>query len=401
MDQEAKKRSGPVAVNREFLLQLISEDEHGLLDLPENVLPPTELDRAIAGFAEIAEFVRVNEREPEVSSDLSETRLRWRLEAIRADADQVLALMPFDEFGLLREPEPPATLHELIKSDAFGLLDEGEDVGDSDIFELKHVPKRTLDMPEEIARREPCADFDQFEPLFRQCQRELREGVRKLVEFGKPVQHIKPGRFFVQNGVMVLVAELGDGWRDSKRRPNARIRAIWENGTESETLFQSLSANLYKDGKMVTEPDFSLKPRMELLPETEMGVLYVLRSRSEDPQIASIPNLHKIGFSRRSMKERLKGAEKSTTYLNGPVEVLAEYQVPAVAAAGVEHMLHRFLTKVRLDVAFEVRGVDVAECREWFSVPLAVIDEALHLIENDTISQFWYDPIAQEIALTK
>ena len=66
----------------------------------------------------------------------------------------------------------------------------------------------------------------------------------------------------------------------------------------------------------------SFRPRCpEILTDDEVsGYIYVLRSLSEDPQIAGIKDLHKIGFTRDAVEKRIKNAEKSPTYLMAPVE---------------------------------------------------------------------------------
>jgi hypothetical protein len=199
---------------------------------------------------------------------------------------------------------------------------------------------------------------------------------------------------------LVYIAEMGEAEYDGIQKRNARIRAIFENGTESEMLMQSLASNLYKEGgRLVTEPETLTKERMEVDDDTIMGVLYVLESLSPLPEIQAIPNLHKIGFTRRSVVERIKGAENSTTYLQGAVRVVDEYELPAVIAPNVEHLLHRFFADVRLDVRFEIRGVEVAECKEWFAVPRAVIAEVIDLIANETVDLYEYDAEAETLRL--
>lgn len=53
--------------------------------------------------------------------------------------------------------------------------------------------------------------------------------------------------------------------------------------------------------------------------DKESGHIYVLRSLSEDPQIAGIRDLHKIGFSRGPVEKRIAGAAHDSTYLIAPV----------------------------------------------------------------------------------
>ncbi len=80
------------------------------------------------------------------------------------------------------------------------------------------------------------------------------------------------------------------------------------------------------------------------------GYIYVLRSRSEDPQIAGIKDLHKIGFTRDTVEKRIKNAEKSPTYLMAPVDVVASCRAYNVRLSALENLLHRVFAAVQLDL---------------------------------------------------
>ena len=382
---------------------MIAEDEFGLLNVPVKRAPLTADDRLLAGFREVMEFVVESGREPAIdSTDMGEAKLAMRLRAIVGNEEQRLRLEEFDTLGLLNEPEPPATLAEAVASDTSGLLDDSEG-----IFALKHVPKSQT-VPEQIARRRPAPDFEKFEPLFKQCHADLRSGARKLLQFRNPSE-IEVGKMFVLNGVLLYVAEMGQRELDKIRKANARTRCIFENGTESDLLMQSLASNLYKDGRRVTEPNEvtlermglapDTKSAMDLAPDTPMASIYVLRSLSDDPQVQSLAHLYKIGSTKQTVEARTGGASKHTTFLNAPVEVVAEYSVPAGVEHKVERLLHRLFSRVRLDVWFEQRGVTVTEANEWFVVPLKAIDDAVSLIETEAIKDYEYDVDAQTMKL--
>jgi hypothetical protein len=384
------------------LQEMIAEDEFGLLNVPPARTPTTADQRLAQSFEEITAFVHEHGRTPKRNAaDMTETRLAMRLEAILGNEEQASALRQIDEHGLLGEapPEitisttPPESIGEAIANDPFGLLDDGDS-----IFELKHVPKPPT-VPDQIARRKPAEDFKRFEPLFAQCHAELRAGQRKLLPFKNPSE-IEVGKFFVLNGLLLYVAEMGNmEFVKTRKGNNARTRCIFENGTEADLLMLSLGRNLYKDGRRVTEPNETTLERMGLAPETKMGYIYVLRSLSDDEQLAGFPDAHKIGFTTRSVKQRLAGAEQHATFLNAPVEEIAAYKLPAAAAASVESILHRFFAAARLDVWFDRDGKTVAAANEWFDVPLPVIDEAITLIENDAITSYEYDRDQRAIRL--
>ena len=393
-----------MTLDRETLLQMLAEDEYGLLKPAPKRAPVTADDRLLAAFQEIAEFTRANGREPErTPTDMTEAKLAMRLKAIRENEDQAAALRGADDLGLLGvappEPEPvvipdtpPETVDEARAADPFGLLDGAED-----IFDLKHVPKAQT-MPEEIARRRPAEDFDRYEDLFKDCHAGLRAGQRKLLPFRNPIE-IEPGKFFVLNGVLLYVAEMGELELDQVRKANARTRCIFENGTESNLLMQSLASNLYKDGRRVTEPSEVTLERMGLEAETKMGHIYVLRSLSDDPQLGAFENVHKIGFTTQAVEHRIAGAEADATFLGAPVETVASYSLPAVAAQPVEAILHSFFASARLDTWFEQNHQIIAEANEWFDVPLSAIDEAIALIQSEGIQSYEYDPDERRIKL--
>ena len=376
-----------------YLQKMIDEDEFGLLRLVSKPAPMTPEDRLLAAYMEIDAFVTQHGREPRVNpDDVSETKLAMRLKAMASNEEQRNALKPHDTLGLLKEPEPPKSLEDVLADDSAGLLDDPDD-----IFHIEHIPK-TRTSPERIARRAPCSDFERFAPLFAQCHAEIRTGARRLLPFKNP-QQIKEGSFFVQSGVLVYIAHIGERRQDATGDSNARMRCIFENGTESDLLLRSLASQLYQDGKTVSEPELIQATPMELDPDTPMGIVYVLRSLSEDPQVKVIPHLHKIGCTVKTTQQRVRDAVKETTYLMSPVELVTDYKVPAGVEQKIEALLHRLFAAARLDVAFELGGETIAEAHEWFSVPLAVIDEAIDLIEAGSIINYEYDPMEEKLRL--
>ena len=376
---------------------MLSEDEFGLLKLPVKAPPLMADDRVIAAYREIADFVQAHGRPPEMNpADIGESKLAMRLKAFSEDDAKREVLAEVDELGLIAAPEPPASIEEVIADDPFGLLGGGED-----ILTLRHVPK-TQTMPDTIARREPAADFENFRQMFVDCHADLRAGRRKLIPFKNPLE-INPGRFFVQSGVLLYVSEVGELTANEIGKANARTRCIFENGTESRLLLQSLASNLYKGGKRVTDLDDQVlddvADRLTIAADTEMATIYVLRSLSDDPQLGDFPNLHKIGSTATTVADRVAGAVSDTTFLGAPVESVAEYEVPRGVEGKVERLLHRLFSPVRVDAWFERDGKTAAEAREWFDVPLPVIDEAITLLTNETIVNYEYDPETRSLRL--
>jgi len=254
-------------------------------------------------------------------------------------------------------------------------------------------------MPDQIARRKPCEDFEKFEPLFIQCHAGLQSGDKQLRSFSGE-QQISAGHFFILNGIMVYVAEVGEKER-KQGKVNARLRCIFENGTESNMLLRSLATELYKDdgGRRV------LNARDELFNDTEnvteddtsTGYVYVLRSKSDVPEIKEIDDLYKIGFSRHPVKQRIKNAAQDPTYLMADVSIVSEYQTFNLNPQKFENLLHTFFMSSRLDIdAIDKNGFQTTP-REWFVVPLKVIEMAVQLLINGEIVNYRYDHQKQEI----
>jgi hypothetical protein len=383
-----------MTIEAETLKAMIADDGLGLLDLPVKPQVITKDERLVASFDEITEFVREHGREPaNEGGDVAEMKLFFRLEGIRVNDHQLEELAPHDELGLLHEPEPPASLEEAAADDPLGLLD-GPDIN---IYEGRHVPTEPVTQPDKIAQRKPCVDFERFEPLFKQCHAELQAGIRKLVTF-RNEQEIRVDAFYVHRGILTYVAAEGER-RKERGRINARLRCIFENGTEADLLLRSFASQLYRFGKQVTDPVEKTNEALQVQLDGQTGYVYVLRSLSDDPQVTGVPDLHKIGFTTLTMAQRTSGAKKHTTFLGAGVKEVATYEMPASMARGVEKLLHRFFGAARVEAWFEQRGVTTAEINEWFSVPLEQVDKAIELLQAESIENYEYDVDARAITL--
>ena len=233
----------------EFSLEdILSNDPLGILveAKPKAKLVNSD-DRLIASFEEINSFIETNGHEPKKSTNMSERTLYSRLQGIKDNPEKIEYLKPYDRFNLLKAVEINS-IDDILNDDAFGLLRDDKD----DIFTLKHVPKsKETNMPEYVASRKPCKDFEKYEHLFKDCQEDLRTGKRKVVKFQNE-QQIKKGYYFILKGVLLYVKNVGETIKSSGKA-NARLELIFENGTQSDMLLRSLSAELYKHGKRVSE----------------------------------------------------------------------------------------------------------------------------------------------------
>ena len=259
--------------------------------------------------------------------------------------------------------------------------------------------RKAPDEADSVAKRKKCLDFDRFEHLFKTKHAELVDGTMQIASF-KGLRTVTEGRFFVLNGVMLFVAEVGETREmivGGKPEQKQRLRVIFENGTESSMYRQSLSIRLFEqDGQAIVQTGLSDDEEV-LEGDTASGNIYVLRSLSADPQIAELKNLHKIGFTRGSVEARIKNAETSPTYLMAPVEVVADYRTYNLRASALENLLHRVFADVRLDLTQADRKGRNYDPSEWYVAPLSVIDQAIDLIISGDIVSYFYDREAQRL----
>jgi hypothetical protein len=181
-------------------------------------------------------------------------------------------------------------------------------------------------------------------------------------------------------------------------RPDARLRVVYDNGTESNLLLRSLQRALNKDkaSRRITKPETDFGPlfsHVEAEDDLPTGYIYVLRSQSDDPFITKNRSvIHKIGVTGGDVKKRIVNAKKDPTYLLADVEIVATFKLANINRKKLETMLHKFFAPARLEVQLQdCFGIPVNP-KEWFLVPLEAIEEVIEKIKEGTIDQFRYDP---------
>lgn len=358
-------------------------------------------ERIISGFEDILRFHQAHGRTPlhGEDRDIFERLYAVRLDQLRKLPEAQTLLAPLDSPGLL-SGAAAAIVTNVDDLDEDALLAElgidDELTYQNDITVLRHVrssvEKRVV---EEVATHTPCADFNKFRPLFEQVERELKADVRKTLRFGRDTS-IANGNYFVVGGQLAYVAEIGETIKAPNGQSDARLRVIYANGTESNLLRRSLQRALYKDetGRRLTDPD--LGPLFGETPEPEdieTGIIYVLRSLSSHPFVAEHRKLiHKIGVTGGKVEARIACAEKDATYLLAGVEVVATYKLHNLNRTRLENIFHRLFGATQLDLNIEDRFGNPVKPREWFLVPLHVIDEAVRRVLDGSITNVVYDP---------
>jgi len=161
----------------------------------------------------------------------------------------------------------------------------------------------------------------------------------------------------------------------------------------SDVKLDTLRKALYENGYTVRENNETtseyFKTRFNATTNDKpTGYIYVLKSLSDSPEIKSIDNLYKIGFSTTTVAERIVNAENEPTFLNAKVEIVATWKAYNMNVPSFEALIHRVFKDVRLQVRI---GNQIPE--EWFVVPYTAIEKAIQCIikeipiSYDTVSQ--------------
>lgn len=360
-------------------------------------------ERVIAGFEEIQRFVEEHGRPPQhgEDKDIFERLYAVRLDRLRELGEFRLLLEPIDKDGLLEGVGAVAAVVDDDMDDDALLAELGVQVETSEVAELRHVrssaEKRAA---EEIANRQRCEDFDKFKPLFDAVQQELDTGSRETKQFRKDAgfakADIKEGQFFILGGQTAYVAEVGEFFAAPNGQMDARMRVIYSNGTESDLLLRSMQRALYKDetSRIISDPGagplFSGTVEDD---DASSGTIYVLRSKSDLPIVKDNRDvLHKIGVTSGKVERRIANAKIDATFLLADVEVVATYELFNINRTKLENLIHRIFDAARLDIEIKDRFGNPVVPREWFLVPLNVIDEAVEKVIEETITNYRYDP---------
>lgn len=356
-------------------------------------------ERIIAGFEDIQRFYEEHKRQPinREGLDIFERLYAVRLEQLRKLPEARAMLAAFDTQNLLGSPITINAKIEDLSEDALlaELGIESQPTDADDITVLRNVVSNAeRQAAEEIADRTPCKDFKTFKPLFEQAERELKSDTRKALRFGRDA-NIQLHDMFILQGQFALVAEVGETIKTQTGHNDARLRVIYGNGTESNLLLRSLQRALWKDdtGRRLTSTDIGPLFANQAEPEDiESGTIYVLRSQSTHPYVVQHRELiHKIGVTGGKVETRISGADKDATYLLADVEVIATYKLHNINRVKMENLFHRIFSSAQIDISIDDRFGNPVKPREWFLVPLQVIDEAVQRIKDGTISDVVYD----------
>lgn len=396
-------------INWEKELELIFNDPL-LADVTAPRKRATSSDRLIAGFQEILAFYEANGRLPKDTPEEASLFHKWS--GLLKSEKKIERCRPFDDLGILPQPvqtveEPQAEYHrelteeeqlEAILNDP--LLADIEDGADLGLFDVPEYMRQRLEARKEaeyIGKRRPCEDFDKFADGFKEIHQGLKSGKYKLVKFSEP--NLKVGRYFVEQGIIGYLAAFEKEAQNNLGRLDGRTRVIYENGSEADIKFRTITKNLSVDGYSILDcSEMSIEEFEQCFTLTdkdvESGTIYVLRSKSSRPEIAALKDLYKIGFTVTSVESRIANAKNEPTYLCADVEVVATWKVYNVKSSTFEALIHKLFASVQLQVT-----VDGHQPKEWFIVPFKIIEQAVvGIIKGE---HMMYDPQMQQLVMLK
>jgi T5orf172 domain len=363
-------------------------------------------ERLIAGFEDVLRFYQAQGRLPvnHCEADIFERLYAVRLEQLRQLPEAQTLLAPLDSMGVLSGHAQAhaghgVNAHALDDDALLAVLEAGKGAGSNHgLTQLTHVRSyEERKAAQLIGQNTRCHDFEMFKALFKTVQQDLDTGIRLARRFNEDAD-INQGEFYILGGLVAYVAQMGALKKDAFSKWDGRLRVVYSNGTESNILRRSLQKALYKDpaGRRITDPNAGpLFADTAEEGDTASGTIYVLRSLSNNPYIAQHRELiHKIGVTGGSVKSRIAGAQKDATYLLADVEIVATYELHNINRTKLEGVFHRVFAAAQLDLTIEDRFGNPVKPREWFLVPLHVIDEAVQRLRNNLLTAFIYDPLS-------
>lgn len=250
--------------------------------------------------------------------------------------------------------------------------------------------------PDHYAQRKLCEDFDKFKNGFKLIHQDLKLGKRNLIKTSK-TDNMIVGNYYIVDGQMVLLQSIGEYITAANGTKDGRTRCIFENGTESDILLQTLRKNVMASGFAITETEDEMESNFfveneETDKDKVSGYIYVLSSLSTNKDIANKTDLYKIGFTVNSVEERISNAVNEPTYLMAPVKIEASYKIVNMNSHIFETLIHQALDSVQLQITINDAQGTEHHPKEWYIVPLPVVDTIIQKIVDGTIINYTYNP---------
>lgn len=395
---------------------ILTEEDNELLaalgvevEAKKSITHTKEEERIIAGFEEIQKFIEEYGRLPEhgENKDIFERLYAVRLDQIIKLKDHKILLGDLDYQNILdgNYDNTINTAEDLSDEELLAKLGVDDDVDDS-ITKLRYVKTRSEKRAvEEMANKKVCEDFEQFKPLFDEVKKEIDIGYRNTIRFRKDAGFTKASlneaQFVIIGGLIAYIANIGEFFKAPNSEDDARLRVIYANGTESNILLRSLIRAMYKDetSRFVSEPNLGpLFSGENSDDDLESGTVYVLRSLSNHSLITDNRNvIHKIGVTGQEVKKRISNAKNDPTYLMADVEIVATYKLANINRMKLEKVIQKFFGNANLEIDVKDRFGKLVKVKEWFLVPMFIIDEMIDKIKDGTIEDYYYNTASAEL----
>lgn len=408
----------------DFLDAVLSADKFGWISKPK---PKTKGVRAtdLDDFMEINEFYREHEKLPSDDGDMVELKLFYKFEKIKEDIKLVESLSAHDEFNMLNareatvlkapEQEEFQSIDDIINSELLEFISPKSET--SDILTIKNVTDpeavRARNQAEAIGKTTQCRNFEVFEPLFKNVHKELSAKTKFLgaiADTELSVFEFAEGNFYLLKGMLLFVDYMSEEFRGTDRE-DRRLLIVYENGTQSTMLLRSLTKRIREDSSarriLTTDGQpFNAKriksesehdPRLQVLKQTKAtGYIYIAKTLKPDLR-DKYKHLYKVGLTKRDVSTRFKEAAKDPAFLMYEAEQIKVIPLNGLNLNSVESAVHALFGRVRLNV--EVTGNDgkLHKAKEWFNLPLEAINDAVTLIQDNTIHLYRYDSEQQKL----
>ncbi|RFU95083.1 GIY-YIG nuclease family protein [Sphaerochaeta halotolerans] len=352
--------------------------------------PKTIYDFKDAKEKEIQYFIDKNGREPSLDSkETFEKTLAMRAKVIKDRQAKVQ-----QDRSISEEEELPWNTPEGM--DILDSVDLGNtSINDFSDSEIIKKPQKEREEAEFVASATPCKEFNErFQPLFNEAEKAIQSGRRKLVPYQRG--ELRVGQFYVRRGLLFYINEIYETQRNPRTGDfDGRTHCVFANGTESYLLSQSIRRSMYH-GYVVTEDDKVSPEGLKLekeknVPKFDVGYIYILKTLSAEPEVKKFRDLHKIGFTRGTVEERIKNASKEKTYLCTEVEVIDRWACQNLNISKLETLVHHFFSAAKVSIRVRDDKGHLAVSNEWYDVPLAEIRKIVPLILNGTLSKYRYD----------
>ncbi len=73
------------------------------------------------------------------------------------------------------------------------------------------------------------------------------------------------------------------------------------------------------------------------------------------------------------------------------MEIVATYKLANINRVKLENIIHKFFNSARLDIEIKDRFGNPVRAREWFLVPIFVVDEFVELLKQGGLNDYYYD----------